>query len=1324
MARWKAVLFSRTFLYPLLAMAILVGGSAWYYNFAAKRSETIINERSLHVLSALAGELSSRLASLDTIAHRPWDPSQLRGQVSDLDMEEKCPPQEKGAVADRKLSVSDYKLQILVEAKVGAKPSCWSIPFDRLMSPLEKSLPQGIFEDLLLADDKGRVLYQTRRSGMEISDLAVFFQEAEKPKAKAVERHLTKQRTGGVQDHEDSKDQKQNSLEQREELAARLATSKLTDVELGGEPYKLYTVPVPGPAQVGDPAAFSFVVGGILHERAFQSERVSPLANTLVTIGFFLLLVGAGAYPILRFRLMGPAEVLRKGTGLVFALQILLTAIVVGGLAGHLIFSSYEDQTDKDLDLLATSLERHLVNETRDALDMLCSLEGFYKEHHPVITENKVSQGKTCSNDVIFAQPSGEYDWTAGILNKIRNPSLYPYFDHAFFADRAGFQEIKFSASSSVTPEVRRCDSEAFSQALLGRDLWHFRDPPGDSAPGFWMEPDYSTTSAKYLVWISRPSAAQLHEKAPVAVMVTGLVSLSQAVFPPDYGFAIVDRNGKVLFHSTRAKNGRENFADACDRSRRLHDLFETRETGTLETSYLGIRHRVLVRPIDKFANCPWSLVVFRDLTAWDEDHFDSVLMFLSLSGSYFVFLLIAGWLAGCAKKPASWIWPTQKDRPVYWRIFWVLIAANVFNFRIFRHCDETQLWVTACMVPLVAVVLIVLRLKSRSWTILFVSAAIWLIMAVWTGQQGGWVLSTATTGPTSVSFWLAFSGLCCSFACLALPFGWPDKLRSHLRKGMKSGPPEDRIPKSDRPSLATVYALPATALLFTMGFIPAIRLFNASVLFQSVVAARRSQLELAGELKQRQERISEGYFGRYGDEIPARGDFHNERLNQETRDLYYLDVAPPFPASGHYRRSHRPERLMHGISSLVEHEGRSPRRRSGLLSPNAGWVWCEDGPFGSSEDNRYSLLMLRIDGQEEDCHDMKGETGTDYHNRWVVTELPERVLYNLNIMRNPLVLFESILPLLMIVVSFFALQYAIRRLFVLDWGSPQEWPKVEISAALNLRATPFERHVVLLGAPRTGKTEMLKQCSGVRYIDLVNDPRFGTEDPAPGPDEVVVLDHFEHHLQNGSQGQRILRSLERLVYELKCRIVIVATVDPLYYFDQVAEGTDVERWTSALASFQVVQATNPSSIKGEQYFALLWQTCSDEERVALHQIAMYGWINCLQEPALTHLALRGLLVNGPRFEIADPGFADHVQRSCTTGPFVVPEKSGSEDSLNTLRLVLVVVAIVFIAALAYVWGDQTVAYVATGASALTAASRAFAKSKGRGSIGEPKDFG
>src|ERR1700722_19726105 len=1319
MKRWKSALFSRTFQYPVLAMVVLVAMSVWYYRVAIRRSEADVNERSLRVLAALAEEFSSRVATLDQITQGEWESNALRGQVPELE-EDECPPLKE--VPSTKLSDAGYKLQLVVggvqdpnKRDKGWLHSCWSISYQGLMGSLDDSLPKGVFEDVLIADATGRVLYQTHRSGMKVADLHPFFEgtlpHSDKPKHSSDEEPPVAGKDGKNPDqkHPEAGKQKHEAVSKEGRLSTRLAMSRLTDVDLGGEQYKLYTVPVPVPVLWNGSDPLTFIVGGILHERTFQAERTNPLLNTLVTIGFFVLLGAVGAYPILRFRLMGPTEVLKRRTGFVFLLQVVFTAILLGGLMGHLIFSHSNEKTNLELTRLANAVEGNLADETASALHMLDQIEQFYDKNHPSPGGSQVAG--TCLDHVDDQKlqqlklPPDDFHWTKEILNDIDKP-VYPYFDSAFFADRAGAQEVKFSAKSSVTPAVRVCDSDAFSHAVRRNDLlWRFQAP--DKGPNFWMEPMYSKTSGRYLAFISRASLGKLKDKAPVAVIGTAVVSVSEPVFPPDYGFAIVDREGEVLFHSTPAKNRRENFADACGRNRRLSDLFETRESDILDSSYLGIRHRILVRPITKFEDCPWSIVVFRDLTNWEEDHFDSVLMFCFLTGAYVLLAILLACWAGFTRAPARWIWPAKSDRRVYWRLFLVLIVVTLLNFFLFRQCDGTELWVSAYTIPLFAVIFTVLKLKFQDRMIVFLSVASCLI-------AGGWCWHH----DASVLFRLECVGIFAAFGCLALPSTIERTLLLFAARKVSFGSRSirRRILKTCHPSLATVYALPAIVLLFTIGFLPALRLFNASVLFQEVVAARRSEVELAERMQQRWERIKDAYAESAAGVL--------EQRRHDARDLYYPYGQSPFPEGGNDVREQQLEPLLAPIDSKFLkyiHSGSTPKHGSGLPGPNSERKWCEDdGVFP------HATLMLKVAKPEVPCSDLKAQLAGDYGDRWIVSALPQQIPFN-SPSADLFVFFELLTLIVMLIAGFFGLQYAIRRLFVLDWKRPIPWPAAQISPALDFRDKPFGRQTILLGLPRSSKTEELKRCANIHYIDLIDYSQGRTEDSF-GLDDVVVLDHFEHDLDNSLQRGRKLRVMEFLVFEVKCRLVIATNIDPQYYFGQLAkrsgssdhdgdDSLDIERWTKVLAGFQVVRAGNRSLIEGEQYFALLWQTCTIEERVALRQIAKHGWANYLQEPALTHLFQRALVLHDRRFEVRDLSFSHSNPRSFSDEHFVIPDESGSADALSILRIVLVLGGVAFLVALAYVWGAQMVAYVAAGASAVTTATRAFAKSKGRGSM-------
>ena len=73
-----------------------------------------------------------------------------------------------------------------------------------------------------------------------------------------------------------------------------------------------------------------------------------------------------------------------------------------------------------------------------------------------------------------------------------------------------------------------------------------------------------------------------------VASLTIPLRALIDPVIVPGFGFAVIDRDGEVLFHSDPRHSLVENFFDESDRSRRLRALVAAKHQEWVDIRLLG----------------------------------------------------------------------------------------------------------------------------------------------------------------------------------------------------------------------------------------------------------------------------------------------------------------------------------------------------------------------------------------------------------------------------------------------------------------------------------------------------------------------------------------------------------------------------------------------------------------------------------------------------------------------------------------------------------------------------------------------------------------
>src|SRR5204862_5145282 len=91
--------------------------------------------------------------------------------------------------------------------------------------------------------------------------------------------------------------------------------------------------------------------------------------------------------------------------------------------------------------------------------------------------------------------------------------------------------------------------------------------------------------------------------------------SLTNAILPAGYQFALIDKDGKVLYHSQPSHNLNENLLDKFSAADELQSCLNSHTEATLRTNYLSRHYNVKVRPL---TDIPYFIVILSD-TAFKE---------------------------------------------------------------------------------------------------------------------------------------------------------------------------------------------------------------------------------------------------------------------------------------------------------------------------------------------------------------------------------------------------------------------------------------------------------------------------------------------------------------------------------------------------------------------------------------------------------------------------------------------------------------------------------------------------------------------------------
>lgn len=507
-------------------------------------------------------------------------------------------------------------------------------------------------------------------------------------------------------------------------------------ISLGGQSEEVYLQPVVL-------AETKLVVGGLvpktgLLRRAFQVETYSI---TLLVFLFFLGLFGSPFIKLYsldrreRFRLID-AFLLYLGSGAV----LVLCAFSILALDGFVRFSAVADRGLVDLN---AQLAERFAKETSQAVQLLADYDRKARETLlPDCGHSKTPFADWLGTDTAPLPPPDETRLVAA--------------EQVAWIGPDGMQVYKLTSDPVGRNQLVRIRS--YFQAVRQKSL--FQGPEG---PPFFIGPARSLTDGKFYTFVSIQSRCRPGGDL-VAVLSAHIMSLDRQPLPAGYGFALMNREGAVLYHSDRRLSLRENLYAELGDSAGLKSLVMAGAKGDVRTSYRERDHRLYVQPFTGFVPegpprpSHLFLITFRDTSAEV-----ATVAYVFLSSIVLLLALVLAWTAAAialelnsrlhgACRSGTWLWPRKSlDRFYRWQTWllgaWLVLAVVV---RMSGHGDSVFL---AGPVAVVLIGIFNYRFTHEKGAGRERSEALWF-------RGGHWALLTivAVIGPAVAIFRLTLS--------------------------------------------------------------------------------------------------------------------------------------------------------------------------------------------------------------------------------------------------------------------------------------------------------------------------------------------------------------------------------------------------------------------------------------------------------------------------------------------------------------------------------------------------------------------------------------
>ena len=1088
--------------------------------------------------------------------------------------------------------------------------------------------------------------------------------------------------------------------------------SSEVDVRLAGETFKLFLQPCcrklreqldagakqpAAPAALADarPRALEWVMGGLVSEVKVHAEArsiSSPLGILLVAAVALSLL----AAPFLRVFYCGPGERIRVADALVIG----ATAMAAIGML-TLLFLDVEAygemgrDLDRRLERFSSQLQVNVRKELTAAAAELAELDRFAGK----------ATAWSCG-----PPPGGESAavWKGTLLDNLEHAGGAPRFfaeaERFFWVGQNGVQCLKWSSGEIAEPLVDVSDRLYFRQAVSGEMGVIAPAPPGTCPPAlpgagaprfrFALQPVFSMSTARRIVVLASPSQANARSCTPsrscpagkpcVAALAFEMSSLARPVLPSGYGFAVIDGDGEVQFHSDASRSGQENLFAEVNRDPGMVAAVGARRSSRITTQYLGMQHRFFVRPMGDLLPF-WTLVVWSDQRETRELNVDLMTTALLLLILYLLSFIVPASLLHRLRPAyrAGWLWPDRGRTLAYMRLTGLYVLALVLFLVALHDLPGVHLLLFCLVFPWVLLAASYLLLRRGA-------AAPGAGLIVVAALAAGVAVHRLTSGPGWV-WWLALPS--CG---LLLGAGWLS-----------------RWVEARRPSFRAWYLTAASLLLLLSAALPATGFFFVSYGSQAEPRLRSRQLELAKNLVARDQRLRELY-GQLADGLARHGMtlapmLIARRQSHDSWDVYKCESELPkglSPAA--IPPGWLPESLLRRLPPYDEDYANA--RRLGENVDRGGdtmWSWST-GP-----ERAVQMALQPTQGSPI----------------FVTTPAP-----SLAVAGWPWLWPVGALAVILLAASiawFVADQLLALRLPAPDHDRPND--AIDRGECRNyLLIGPDSQRTLLARSPdwqtaAIDLRELESSAAGSWILDQL------TASP------VVYLKHLECCLADPQFSSRVLVLLEELLNGRRRTLIVLSSIDPRWHLlhrDADAED-ERERWTrlferltvriaepaggAMLESLQLywrdpgterqfarlLQAARaeacgsptleriafdllldvPASqagdrtwfidelrLKASRHYKTVWGACDEAEKVVLVHLAEGSLVNPKSQSAVKDLTDRGLVRRAPHFKLMNESFRLFIVTSFCRAEGRTLEQSAEPSLWSEVRLPLTIV--------------------------------------------------
>ncbi|MCW5785050.1 MAG: hypothetical protein KIT39_17175, partial [Nitrospirales bacterium] len=626
-----------------------------------------------------------------------------------------------------------------------------------ILKPLTR---MDVFAHFILADENGNVLFHQKtkdaNSNMPLTTLDVLFKQEKSD--------------SGMFSISNAENNKNVYSDRRPSVGNYLDTLPLFhEVKLGDQEYILFAQPSVWTHTKADKKNIPhFILAGLVSAERFRNDT-QAIPNPLLLLIVFLLFAIFFCLPLLKLFSMAHEDhvSLLDVLGLMFS-SLMLTALLTVSYLDFFIIHQTQDQVDKKLEDTAQRVKSKFLDELKSAiwqLQVFDKSELFTNYFNFAKEENNQRKDKLKNDEETAKVFAKEYSTLRGdlppleelgvdlssynplvpfksVLTKFRREMaethplsppikfkpVFPIkFKEVFWVDDDGWERVTWNVednknTNSGYRQINLSDREYFKRIKENKEAWRLPWEILDDSPHFFLEPIYSWTTGGNSVILSIPSShtsqtdSQSDEKPLVAALDFSFDSLMNPIVPSGFGFAVINSEGMVLFHSDSQRNLHENFIQETDQNTQLQSLLHSRGSGQFNGRYWGEERRFHISPLN--SDIPWSLVVYHDKAVPQTLNRETLFVFVTLFFLYTFFILGCGLFGllifGTLQRgQGAWMWPAPNRGTTYLLVFLGQVLLVFFFFVCTPGKGDVTL-LSAFVLPLLGIALMFILLADQ----------------------------------------------------------------------------------------------------------------------------------------------------------------------------------------------------------------------------------------------------------------------------------------------------------------------------------------------------------------------------------------------------------------------------------------------------------------------------------------------------------------------------------------------------------------------------------------------------------------------------------